>query len=780
MDDGQKTTGAVDGRSSADDGSGGFGGGIGYKRSGCFEVFAKASWYRVHAELYGDRLELTLNEPLERFAGPGSIGGNGEDHLEVPPPEVVLMQQDLSLGNNNNNNGTSSRRRLVAIRRKRPGDGLGISIKGGRENRMPILISKIFRGLAADATGQLFVGDAIIAVNEVSLREATHEQAVEALKNAGESVVLEVRYLPEVVPYFRKAAVLAEIGWQVADDGCEEGVHAEGHNNHHSHQLEDSRKVQTTLVDSHQEQRPQSSSSHGSSSGGGGPSDTKSIPLTGAFVRRLFLSKSRSSSSLQHQQHPHAHRRNHSIASSRDHEGSPENHLLQDEEEEVVIVIQSPSLRRAAILRFEGEAKASSWFAALHRTVSQLNGLIMKAINGGEPGQQQRTRSRTLNDVFDGCEVVSMGWFLENTKGRWRRQSIFVFHLAFGLNALLLLLSPPRPSPPSSDTLPWRPLFIVQTTRDLFFYQTFPFHYLISLDQQQHSSAAKRSSLLRQYTASWPLLQTRLLYQSVGQAQSPATNTSATKNSTARTAVAAAASLNPSPRTAAGKSSSHSPALSLSSLQEEEEEQISEQISKMSITSSASSSAATTSASAATTTAVTPAIFSLRTGGSSGVETRLLCAQSVSELGAFSRALIGATQTAIRQLGVITFPCLSEVVGAPTPPRESVLLLNYGGSGSAASAAAATGESGGIRVMDTQTGALIAAIPYGQLTATSDDGQRVVYLTYDHDQKLAVNLLQNPKPFVFILHAFLAARATELLAASNASSAAAAHSARSA
>ncbi len=219
-----------------------------------------------------------------------------------------------------------------------------------------------------------------------------------------------------MVPYFRKAAVLAEIGWQVADDGCEEGVNAEGHNNHHSHQLEDSRKVQTTLVDSHQEQRPQSSSSHGSSSGGGGPSDTKSIPLTGAFVRRLFLSKSRSSSSLQHQQHPHAHRRNHSIASSRDHEGLPENHLLQDEEEEVVIVIQSPSLRRAAILRFEGEAKASSWFAALYRTVSQLNGLIMKAINGGEPGQQQRTRSRTLNDVFDGCEVVSMGWFLENTK----------------------------------------------------------------------------------------------------------------------------------------------------------------------------------------------------------------------------------------------------------------------------------------------------------------------------------------------------------------------------
>lgn len=156
-----------------------------FKRSGSFEVFAKSNWYKVNAELYGDRLELTLNEPLERFAtSSSSFTGGYDDHLDAQVgPEGSLQNPNDSLSN--------SRRRVVAIRRKRPGDGLGISIKGGRENRMPILISKIFRGLAADATGQLFVGDAIIAVNEVSLREATHEQAVEALKAAGESVVLE-------------------------------------------------------------------------------------------------------------------------------------------------------------------------------------------------------------------------------------------------------------------------------------------------------------------------------------------------------------------------------------------------------------------------------------------------------------------------------------------------------------------------------------------------------------------------------------------------------------
>ena len=56
---------------------------------------------------------------------------------------------------------------------------------------MPILISKIFKGMAADATEQLYVGDAILAVNGEDLREATHEDAVKALKRAGKVVELE-------------------------------------------------------------------------------------------------------------------------------------------------------------------------------------------------------------------------------------------------------------------------------------------------------------------------------------------------------------------------------------------------------------------------------------------------------------------------------------------------------------------------------------------------------------------------------------------------------------
>lgn len=45
--------------------------------------------------------------------------------------------------------------------------------------------------MAADQTEQLYVGDAILSVNKQDLREATHDEAVKALKQAGKIVELE-------------------------------------------------------------------------------------------------------------------------------------------------------------------------------------------------------------------------------------------------------------------------------------------------------------------------------------------------------------------------------------------------------------------------------------------------------------------------------------------------------------------------------------------------------------------------------------------------------------
>ncbi|KFV61856.1 Alpha-1-syntrophin, partial [Dryobates pubescens] len=90
---------------------------------------------------------------------------------------------------------------------------LSLLFQGGRENKMPILISKIFKGLAADQTEALYVGDAILAVNGTDLSEATHDEAVQALKKTGKEVVLEVKYMKEISPYFKNSSTGATVSW---------------------------------------------------------------------------------------------------------------------------------------------------------------------------------------------------------------------------------------------------------------------------------------------------------------------------------------------------------------------------------------------------------------------------------------------------------------------------------------------------------------------------------------------------------------------------------------
>ncbi|XP_048515046.1 beta-1-syntrophin isoform X2 [Athalia rosae] len=172
---------------------------LGIGRAGVLETQVRGQWYRVFVSLEDDYLSITLDESCENASSlNGNINNNNIDSLNDPDvPDSVANQK-----------------RIVRVV-KSDNNGLGISIKGGKENKMPILISKIFKGMAADATEQLYVGDAILAVNGEDLREATHDEAVKALKRAGKVVELEVKYLREVTPYFRKASIIQEVGWEL-------------------------------------------------------------------------------------------------------------------------------------------------------------------------------------------------------------------------------------------------------------------------------------------------------------------------------------------------------------------------------------------------------------------------------------------------------------------------------------------------------------------------------------------------------------------------------------
>ncbi|XP_041758467.1 beta-1-syntrophin-like isoform X1 [Coregonus clupeaformis] len=186
------------------------------QKSGFLEVLVRDRWHKVLANLNEEALTLSCedlgeNENLNGITN-GSYRSNAThpDHTNSPKTAVRTAFTDLQ---EQVPEAIANRKRCVKVIKQEVG-GLGISIKGGKENKMPILISKIFKGLAADQTQALYVGDAILSVNGVNLRDATHDEAVQGLKRAGREVTLEVKYMREATPYVKKGSPVSEIGWE--------------------------------------------------------------------------------------------------------------------------------------------------------------------------------------------------------------------------------------------------------------------------------------------------------------------------------------------------------------------------------------------------------------------------------------------------------------------------------------------------------------------------------------------------------------------------------------
>lgn len=161
--------------------------GIGYGRSGVLETLVRGQWYRVFVTLEDDYLSISLDESYENSTSlNGTLNNNNNNNNTLDSTSGLMDGADVP-------ESVANQKRLVRVV-KSDNNGLGISIKGGKENKMPILISKIFKGMAADQTEQLYVGDAILSVNGEDLRDATHDEAVKALKRAGKIVELEGKY----------------------------------------------------------------------------------------------------------------------------------------------------------------------------------------------------------------------------------------------------------------------------------------------------------------------------------------------------------------------------------------------------------------------------------------------------------------------------------------------------------------------------------------------------------------------------------------------------------
>ena len=97
-----------------------------FGRSGLLEVYIRAQWARVYVFLDEESLVLSLDDG----DAPPLLGVNERD-----PPQPCGDQLPESI---------AGQKRAISVI-KEESNGLGISIKGGRENKMPILISKIFK-----------------------------------------------------------------------------------------------------------------------------------------------------------------------------------------------------------------------------------------------------------------------------------------------------------------------------------------------------------------------------------------------------------------------------------------------------------------------------------------------------------------------------------------------------------------------------------------------------------------------------------------------------------
>ncbi|XP_071955854.1 Golgi-associated PDZ and coiled-coil motif-containing protein-like isoform X2 [Antedon mediterranea] len=89
--------------------------------------------------------------------------------------------------------GVGDVRKVLLI--KEPNEGLGMSITGGREHGVPILISEIHEGMPAERCQGLFVGDAIISVNGFDLRTSKHAQAVDILSQQQGEIRMDVQFV---------------------------------------------------------------------------------------------------------------------------------------------------------------------------------------------------------------------------------------------------------------------------------------------------------------------------------------------------------------------------------------------------------------------------------------------------------------------------------------------------------------------------------------------------------------------------------------------------------
>ncbi|CAL4079689.1 unnamed protein product, partial [Meganyctiphanes norvegica] len=142
--------------------------------------------------------------------------------------------------------------------------------------------------------------------------------------------------------------------------------------------------------------------------------------------------------------------------------------------------------------------------------------------------------------------------------------------------------------------------------------------------------------------------------------------------------------------------------------------------------------------------------MTLRCGTQEGVSTSVFRHDTQRDLATWVRCLVQGAHSAVARQKEVA--CYCEWRGV-----EAKLVLHHEEGFTLLSTAEATGgsASGG---SSNGSGRVLWTQPYHKLLMSSDDGARLIWLKFDPDTEVELDLKTNPKPFVFILHTFLSSK----------------------
>ncbi|XP_041805503.1 disks large homolog 1 isoform X9 [Chelmon rostratus] len=157
-------------------------------------------------------LTNSYSQHMENHISPPNFLGQS-----LPPPASSGRYSPTPKSTLGDDDVTREPRKVVL---HRGATGLGFNIVGGEDGE-GIFISFILAGGPADLCGELRKGDRLVSVNGVDLRNATHEQAAAALKNAGQTVTIIAHYRPE--EYSRFEAKIHDLREQMMNSSISSG-----------------------------------------------------------------------------------------------------------------------------------------------------------------------------------------------------------------------------------------------------------------------------------------------------------------------------------------------------------------------------------------------------------------------------------------------------------------------------------------------------------------------------------------------------------------------------